>query len=87
MSTNIKLSAVAASVPYDNVTTTLPAATVQAALDQIYALVSAGGSPQFSYKLIQTLETVTIPVNREMVVSNYIDIDGTLIIEGDLAIV
>lgn len=83
MSANIKLSAVAASVPYDNSATLLQAGNVQAALDLLYILMSAA----FSYKLILSTETVTIPVNREMVVNNYIEIDGTLIIEGDLAIV
>lgn len=83
MSSNIKISAVAASVPYDNSATLLGTGTVQSAIDQL-ALVNA---PQFSYKLIQSFETVIIPLHREMVVNNYIEIDGILTIEGDLAIV
>lgn len=83
MSAKVTVSQVAASTPYDNSVTALGTGNVQSAIDQL----SLGNAPQFSYKLILSSETVTIPVNREMVVNNYIEIDGTLIIEGDLAIV
>lgn len=75
---------VAASVPFDNSGTSLLSSDVQAA---ILELLNTTAGVTFSYKLVQASENVTIPINREMVVSNYIVIDGILNIEGDLSIV
>lgn len=75
---------VASSVPFDNSGTSLLSSDVQAA---ILELLNTTAGVTFSYKLIQASESVTIPINREMVVSNYIVIDGILNIEGDLSIV
>jgi hypothetical protein len=41
---------------------------------------------QFSYKLIGAGETVTIPADQEMFLADRIDIDGTLIVDGHLAV-
>lgn len=84
MSVNIKVSAVAASVPYDNSVSLVSSTNVQQALDVLFAVPA---SIPFSYKLIQSTESVTIPIRMEMVVNNYIEVDGILIIEGDLSIV
>lgn len=74
---------VAQSVPFDNTGTSLISQDVQAA---IIELLNTTIGVTFSYKLIQTGETVVIPLNREMVVANYITILGTLNIQGDLSI-
>ena len=41
---------------------------------------------QFSYKLINAGETVTIPSDQEMFLADRVDIDGILIVDGHLAV-
>ena len=55
-------------------------------------LVGSGGSPtpspdNFSYDFIPTGATVTIPLYQQMIVSQNIQVDGTLIMNGTLVII
>jgi hypothetical protein len=49
--------------------------------------VGSSSSGHFSYNVIPLATTVTIPQYQQMVVSDYLELDGDLIIEGELAIV
>lgn len=75
---------VAETVPFDNDSTVLISTDVQGVILELLSAITGG---TFSYKIIQTLQSVVIPASREMLVNNYIDIDGVLTIEGDLSIV
>jgi hypothetical protein len=46
-----------------------------------------GPTNPFSFFYIPLLQTVEIPANQQMVVVDRIDIDGTLIIEGELCLI
>lgn len=46
-----------------------------------------GGDENFSYKVIPVGESVTVPVNQQMVVSGGITVDGELILDGELALI
>jgi hypothetical protein len=46
-----------------------------------------GGDDNFSYKVVVTGKSVTVPANQQMVVSGGITIDGELILNGELALI
>jgi len=46
-----------------------------------------GGEDHFSYKVVVTGKSVTVPENQQMVVSGGITIDGELVLDGELALV
>lgn len=48
---------------------------------------SLGGALNFSFKVIPLADSVTIPVNQQMIVSGGITIDGELNIDGELAFI
>lgn len=54
-------------------------------------LVGSGGSSpsadNFSYNVVASLTTVTIPTNQQMVVVGPISIDGVLNVDGNLALI
>ena len=50
-------------------------------------LFGGGGVENFSYKVVPAGRTVTVPENQQMVVSGGIDIDGELILNGELALI
>ncbi len=60
-------------------------------LTGLFDLVGDGSStpspPNFSYKYIPSGESVTIPVNQQMIVLGGIVVDGELIIDGELALI
>lgn len=60
-------------------------------LTGLFDLVGTGSSgpstPNFSYTYIPAGQTITIPVNQQMIVLGGITIDGNLIIDGELAII
>jgi hypothetical protein len=49
-------------------------------------VTQAAGQENFSYKRIPLAQTVTIPVNQQMIVINDITIEGTLVENGELFI-
>lgn len=48
---------------------------------------SGSSTPNFSYDLVLAATTLTIPVNQQMIVSQNIQIDGTLVMNGKLVII
>lgn len=72
----IEMSPVAASVPFDNIGTGLAAESTQD------AIVESG----FSWKTIQTGVNITIPIYREMLVKQKLNLNGQLIVYGELVI-
>ena len=74
----IEISQVAASVPFDNTGTVVVADNLQDAI-----LESIGGS----IKMIVSGATLTIPLYRQMSVTDGIEIEGSLVIEGELCLI
>jgi hypothetical protein len=74
----VELSDVASSIPFDNTGTATVADNVQ---DSI--LENSG----VSYKMIISTATVNIPLYHQMIVIDGIEIEGSLVIEGELCLI
>lgn len=75
---NVEVTQVASSTPFDNTATGIVADNVQDAIVE-----NAGG---FSFKTIQAGVNITIPIYREMLVKQKLNVYGQLIVYGELVI-
>lgn len=72
---------VAISVPFDNSSNGFTADEVQSAIEEAAA---SSGADNFSYKLIDIGESVTIPTGQQMLHQGTLTVLGDLITRGDL---
>ncbi len=77
-----RFSDVARSVPFDNSTNGFVSDNVQDAIEEINAATSADSN--FSFHLVPSGSTITIPVNQQMILVDDLTIEGELIVDGVL---
>jgi len=70
---------VAENVFYNNATSGLTSVDVQAAITEL----ALSNELNFSYKLIDSLESITIKLNQQMNTFGKLTINGTLVINGE----
>lgn len=77
----VSITQTAESVPFENDTNGFEATNVQAAIEEISA------TSGFHYKTIPINKRVTIPVDFQMIVKQYLRVNGQIVVQGELVII
>ena len=80
----IKVSTVSRTIPFDNSGTTLTSTDMQGAIEEISTASSVSG---FSRHTISESQSLTIPIDQQMIVKRSINVNGDLTIRGELVVI